>query len=921
MTGKKIAVLVLVLVLVGLVLALAIGVISAPDVSEGSVIIPAVKNASVSPAEGRYTDSFTYTVDVRFYEEALIALQLYDPTKKDWITYKTKEYRDTLSWETLRWDWIPSDRAWEGQNVSYRFRWNNTYFGYGKGPYIIPVIAWEFRNAIVRPSSGYYNDKFSYSVSVKLNKEEEISLEVFNISSYTWEVRGEKQYTNTGNWQEMKWDNIANIASADSEGLASYRFFFIESGERHESGIYYGPTLKHIIHEEEEIFKNATVDPHSGYYDTAFTYSVEANRSGDVYLLVYDISIDKWQKEINGTNTSDSRWEWKNISFSTACEGLASYKFVAGTHESGIFYGPTLKSTSGGGGGGGGGYYEPWISYKNATVDPNWVVIGVRERKTFNYSVEVERDSPLILEVYNLSSTVWEEKGKGEKSKLEREKGKWKHEWTVTLTLDGNWVGRGKYRFYPEGLGKYASQVYYGPDYKLPEGSTNIWKDDIPASNTHLAVPTITANVEPKEGMWFKKFTYTANVKHPNKAKMMVVLFVYKPESDDWVPVAKGRRYNYIINTPDYDRYNKEATVRWTVDRGTVFDEDDAGEWSRFYIWYWDGWNEIDCEKAEREGYDEGPKLLSNGEPHVAKLPELNYDVGSTSTVFEYSFDVEDDVNDTLYGLLTVIDPLNSSHSLSKVEKTDNNGVASFRFIVDPDSGIFTEDKLNKNGNDTFTSRYRLEYWDECREMMGIGERYLTDWFTGPNVTKVNVNYTEPVVSPKRGTYADEFEYRIEEFFSDRDNTISLNLTIYDPTDRNKTWYPKIGRTIDLEVPAGGKKPASWKCKPTIFGPEDCGKNASYTIAWKGVHGNRGIINGTGPYIERAVPLLSLDPPLVPLVSMVIVPLGVIGASLLSVLSGVPVSSLLKGGVGKLRKKREKGAEEKKGEKKEEAED
>jgi hypothetical protein len=77
-------------------------IISAPDVSEGPVMIPAVKNASVSPPEGNYTDSFNYTVDVRFYEEAEIELQLYHPTKRDWITYKTREYRDTLGWQTLR---------------------------------------------------------------------------------------------------------------------------------------------------------------------------------------------------------------------------------------------------------------------------------------------------------------------------------------------------------------------------------------------------------------------------------------------------------------------------------------------------------------------------------------------------------------------------------------------------------------------------------------------------------------------------------------------------------------------------------------------------------------------------------------------------------------------------------------------------
>ena len=430
--------------------------------------------------------------------------------------------------------------------------------------------------------------------------------------------------------------------------------------------------------------------------------------------------------------------------------------------------------------------------------------------------------------------------------------------------------------------------------------------------------------------MWFKKFTYTAEIMHPDKANMTVALFVYKPGSDEWVPVAKGRRYNPIISTSDYDEQDK-TKVTWTVDRGNVFDEDDTEKRSMFYIWYWDGWNVIDCDNSEREGYNEGPEILSNHEPRLAKPPELNCNIGSTRTTYEYSFDVSDDNNDTVYGLLTVIDPLNNAHSLSEVEKTDVDGVASFRFIVDPDSGIFTEKKLelykNETGNDTFTSQYYLEYWDECKEVMGIGKRLHTDWFTGPNVTKVNVNYTEPVVSPNRGTYADEFQYRIEEFFSDRDNTISLNLTIYDPTDRNKTWYPEIGRTIDLEVPAGGKKPASWKCKPDVFGPEDCGKNASYTITWNGTHGNKGIIKGTGPYIERAVPLLSWDPPLVPVVSMILVPLGVIGISLLSVLSGVPVSSLLKRGFGIVRKKGEEGTEKKKEgekgteEKNEEAED
>ena len=72
--------------------------------------------------------------------------------------------------------------------------------------------------------------------------------------------------------------------------------------------------------------------------------------------------------------------------------------------------------------------------------------------------------------------------------------------------------------------------------------------------------------------------------------------------------------------------------------------------------------------------------------------------------------------------------------------------------------------------------------------------------------------------------------------------------------------------------------------KPEVFGPDDFGKNASYTIAWKDEVGNKGVLKGSGPYIERAVPLLSWDLPLVPALSMVVVPIGVFGASLLFVL-------------------------------------
>jgi hypothetical protein len=149
-------------------------------------------------------------------------------------------------------------------------------------------------------------------------------------------------------------------------------------------------------------------------------------------------------------------------------------------------------------------------------------------------------------------------------------------------------------------------------------------------------------------------------------------------------------------------------------------------------------------------------------------------------------------------------------------------------------------------------------------------------WFTGPNVTEVNVTPSEQLVSPNRGTYADEFEYRIK-FYSSKDNTITLNLTIYDPSNRSK---PCPAGVIDLKVLADKKEPAIWKIKPKVFGPDDFGENATYTIEWTDSFGNREILNGSGPSIERAVPVFSGDWPLVPIISLVLVPWCAFGISL-----------------------------------------
>ena len=500
--------------------------------------------------------------------------------------------------------------------------------------------------------------------------------------------------------------------------------------------------------------------------------------------------------------------------------------------------------------------------------------------------------------------------------------------------------------------------------------------------------------------------------------------------------------------------------LSWTVEKKEVFDEKDAGKksmFSKFYIWYWDGWNEADCKKLESEDYEEGPELRVNYEPKYTGFSEITPDPGSTHCVYEYKFGINDTDDEIVSGLLTVVDPLNKTYTVEGIYERGN-----FTFVVGSSLNIFTDKKLEKyrdtslfiwdkvpgedseklkrylvsdlgidwarkatltkssdnltisistdnnsaeitmdediesatlgidgaqnytlrvekgfcwgdipgEGNmrlirflqeefdidwaenatitkstddmnisirkdesfatirlgakkekailetrdggqnyeltvreevrreekvltiykmensklyiypESFTSRYRLRYWDEGMWVNGITKENPEEkdsWWFGPLVRLVNVTPEEQKVTPKNGTYADEFLYSVY-IKSSRENTIWLTLTIYDPANPEHSHLTLPEKEIKV-LAANEKSLARWDFKEIqlylskIFGPNDFGKPARYEIAWEDQYGNRGIIKGTGPYIERAVPLWSSDLPLVPVVSIVIAPL------------------------------------------------
>jgi hypothetical protein len=185
---------------------------------------------------------------------------------------------------------------------------------------------------------------------------------------------------------------------------------------------------------QPKIDNHSLSPPDSKTWNQPFKYTVNYTFPYEVGLTleVYDLSVGDWcpVESGNSTEIKNEKWQivWENVTIcSGTCSGTSRYRFkyngsvlkyVDGTEI--IYKGPEIiaEESFGGGGGGGGGYYESWITYKSATVDPNWVSIGLRdEKKTFNYSVIVNNDATLILMIYNPSSNEWVEVGEGKKSK------------------------------------------------------------------------------------------------------------------------------------------------------------------------------------------------------------------------------------------------------------------------------------------------------------------------------------------------------------------------------------------------------------------------------------------------------------------------------------------------------------------------
>ena len=308
---------VVVLVLVGVVVALSTGMLAAESAETGVAppVIPALENASVSPAEGNWSDYFNYSVEVRFYERIEIELWIYHPAEHDWISCGLQEYNKSGGGgQTLRWNVQPFDRNCAGESSSYKFIWDGLvlnidgkerFFGPrfvdgGPCPTPTPPPLVGFKNASVEPEIGASETKFFYNVTMNATKKGIACLEIQCLPGGYFKPVGCYDYNRIDDEPvPYKW-NVTSEEYCNKEiGKGNYRFYFQDdTGTKIPSMVYEGPEV--II----EQFSNFSVNPDRGLNSTFFNFNADVNTTKEGNITVtLQVRLDK-EDWIGVTNKS-----------------------------------------------------------------------------------------------------------------------------------------------------------------------------------------------------------------------------------------------------------------------------------------------------------------------------------------------------------------------------------------------------------------------------------------------------------------------------------------------------------------------------------------------------------------------------------------------------------------------------------------
>jgi hypothetical protein len=339
----------------------------------------------------KYTDSVS--LQPKSSEEVTLDVNFMSPEMSrgafgEWAT----DENDTSTWE----------KAWYKVSITPR---NNpfardpfTLERYDGQPGLIKMIT-VYKNAEVSPKMGTNDTLYSYRIDVFSSSEDVVALQAAPEAIGPWMDLGSQNYTNVGNWQTLRWENV----SLDFDFIgAHYRFV----GRKTEA--FEGPFWP-VDYE----YKDSSVDPADGFSGSPFTYVLDfkGSKNLDVGLNIWDIDQNQFKLVEKKKYSNATRWqrmEWTGVmpSETIGSEGTSSYYFSFYYPESESPLGTSREDL-------GKVYMGPeivLIKYENAFVSPERGGTVAR----YTYSVDVSTALPVCdieLQTSEPGSSLWRSQG------------------------------------------------------------------------------------------------------------------------------------------------------------------------------------------------------------------------------------------------------------------------------------------------------------------------------------------------------------------------------------------------------------------------------------------------------------------------------------------------------------------------------
>jgi len=387
--------------------------------AEKSIDVKAISinfgDATVSPAKGKWNDTYTYSVPVKSSVAMKVALEVYNPCSKEWVerAFGTALPGETVVNLTARPFKYKCAEA-EGKQVSYRFvagfagaRFESEVYS---GPFISggkpELVSLDYTPII------YVTEEVPVYQVVKAIVDSPLGPGAVALSvngpemNFTEEVKGTFL---SGQRYAYTWSIPFSVDNAGNHTL-SLRYLHPEIAGGEISFPEQSMRVKTEVIKKEELIKfdQASVTPANGSIFTGFAYcvNVTSNQENyDVELFTQEPGSTKWisQGTIPYNGTSQVLC-WPEVVIDGSHYGTAKYRFSSGLSASQIFEGPSI---------------EP-VSFMNATISPTHGPLYITNpllgeiSRVYMYTISVQFMKPLAgnmkevkLEVYDPSSESW----------------------------------------------------------------------------------------------------------------------------------------------------------------------------------------------------------------------------------------------------------------------------------------------------------------------------------------------------------------------------------------------------------------------------------------------------------------------------------------------------------------------------------